>query len=44
MKKRYKSILIYSGGEAIGDALYKLKFIRDVISALPILSPKLLNL
>ena len=25
MKKNYKNILVYSGGEAIGDALYKLK-------------------
>jgi len=30
MKKKYKSILVYSGGEAIGDALYKLKFIQNL--------------
>ena len=35
MKKRYKSILIYSGGEAIGDALYKLKFIQNLRSCFP---------
>ena len=30
MKKKYKSILVYSGGEAIGDALYKLNFIKNL--------------
>ena len=30
MKKKYKSILVYSGGEAIGDALYKLNFIKTL--------------
>ena len=30
MKKKYKSILVYSGGEAIGDALYKLSFIKTL--------------
>ena len=30
MKKKYKSILVYSGGEAIGDALYKLNFIENL--------------
>ena len=30
MKKSYKSILVYSGGEAIGDALYKLNFIQNL--------------
>ena len=30
MKKKYKSILVYTGGEAIGDALYKLKFIQNL--------------
>jgi ADP-heptose:LPS heptosyltransferase len=30
MKKSYKSILVYSGGEAIGDALYKLSFIQNL--------------
>jgi ADP-heptose:LPS heptosyltransferase len=30
MKKTYKNILVYSGGEAIGDALYKLNFIQNL--------------
>ena len=30
MKKSYKKILVYSGGEAIGDALYKLNFIQNL--------------
>jgi ADP-heptose:LPS heptosyltransferase len=30
MKKKYKNILVYSGGEAIGDALYKLNFIQNL--------------
>ena len=30
MKKSYKNILVYSGGEAIGDALYKLSFIQNL--------------
>ena len=30
MKKKYKSIFVYSGGEAIGDALYKLNFIKNL--------------
>ena len=30
MKKSYKNILVYSGGEAIGDALYKLNFIQNL--------------
>jgi len=30
MKKSYKNILVYSGGEAIGDALYKLRFIQNL--------------
>ena len=35
MKKNYKNILVYSGGEAIGDALYKLKFIQNLRYAFP---------
>ena len=30
MKKKYKNILVYSGGEAIGDALYKINFIKNL--------------
>ena len=30
MKKKYKNILVYSGGEAIGDALYKINFIQNL--------------
>ena len=35
MKKNYNSILIYSGGEAIGDALYKIKFIQNLRDSFP---------
>jgi len=35
MKKIYKSILVYSGGEAIGDALYKIKFIQNLRNYFP---------
>ncbi len=30
MKNKYENILVYSGGEAIGDALYKLRFIQNL--------------
>ena len=35
MTKTYKNILVYSGGEAIGDALYKIKFIQNLKETFP---------
>ena len=35
MKKNPKKILVYSGGEAIGDALYKIKFIQNLRDSFP---------
>jgi len=35
MTKTYKNILVYSGGEAIGDALYKIKFVQNLKETFP---------